>query len=492
MEVEESTIVQARQALADIADDVQHIGDFVVALEVGEHLADFRFDSQIKGYEGWQWSVTMYHDIDAHKWTVNESSLIPTSQALLAPEWIPWKDRLEPSDISPTDVLGTPEDDERLEPGVQIAADEASEKSDEDNVAQARHQSQNDDKSDNEDSDTGTEGQTAEDAQKFRKTDAAAGQTEATQTSEKEEFQDIVEEFELARSRVLSPVGRAQAADRWYSGPHGPKSLSTRVASGKTCQTCGFFVQLQGELGTMFGVCANKWSQDDGRVVSMDHGCGEHSDIEPPTPSTMWVQPDPTVNDDDDIILITKPRNPKPTAEERRIADILEDVEDPEDLTDSSEESEDSQNAEDSIDTADTADSSNAPDHQDNPASAAEKSSEQDGDYATLEDDEAEDAAGDGASHKETSSKEATDEERSSEDTTSQEITAEQTSIDLRQDNLSSESTDDSEEDSVAPSASGTPQNHSEAEVAEKVESSESLEDSDTDTEDKETPETQE
>ena len=28
----------------------------------------------------------------------------------------------------------------------------------------------------------------------------------------------------------------------------------------------------------MFGVCANEYAPDDGRVVSLDHGCGAHSE----------------------------------------------------------------------------------------------------------------------------------------------------------------------------------------------------------------------
>ena len=31
----------------------------------------------------------------------------------------------------------------------------------------------------------------------------------------------------------------------------------------------------------MFGVCANEYAPDDGRVVSVDHGCGAHSDPVP-------------------------------------------------------------------------------------------------------------------------------------------------------------------------------------------------------------------
>ena len=28
----------------------------------------------------------------------------------------------------------------------------------------------------------------------------------------------------------------------------------------------------------MFGACANEWSPSDGLVVSLDHGCGAHSE----------------------------------------------------------------------------------------------------------------------------------------------------------------------------------------------------------------------
>jgi hypothetical protein len=42
--------------------------------------------------------------------------------------------------------------------------------------------------------------------------------------------------------------------------------------------TCGFVVRLGGLLGQAFGVCANESSPSDGHVVTMDHGCGAHSE----------------------------------------------------------------------------------------------------------------------------------------------------------------------------------------------------------------------
>ena len=199
----------ARAVLLEVADEPDQVGDFVVANELEDHVTDFRFVANIRGYEGWQWSVTLYHDEELDSWTVNESSLIPTEDALMPPKWIPWKDRLEPTDLSPTDSIGTNPDDERIEDG-------------------------------------------------------------EVQESSLQDVNDAVEVFRLTRRHVLSSLGRAQAAKRWYEGPRGPKALSTKTAEGNLCSTCGFFVPLKGELDRLLGVCANKWSPDDGRIPRLN------------------------------------------------------------------------------------------------------------------------------------------------------------------------------------------------------------------------------
>ena len=91
------------QAVAiEVADEDSQVGDFVEAIDLGDNVTDFRFETRVRGYEGWQWSVTLYHDVELDHWTVNESSLVPTDKALRPPEWIPWKDRLEPTDLAVT------------------------------------------------------------------------------------------------------------------------------------------------------------------------------------------------------------------------------------------------------------------------------------------------------------------------------------------------------------------------------------------------------
>ena len=76
---------------------------------------------------------------------------------------------------------------------------------------------------------------------------------------------------------MLSAIGRDDTALRWYTSEHGPKSPLANAAPG-LCSGCGFFVRLGGPLGRVFGVCANEYAPDDGRVVSVDHGCGAHSE----------------------------------------------------------------------------------------------------------------------------------------------------------------------------------------------------------------------
>ena len=92
------------------------------------------------------------------------------------------------------------------------------------------------------------------------------------------------------RSRVLSAIGRDGASDRWYTSEHGPKSPLAHAAPG-VCMSCGFFVRLGVPLGSLFGVCANEYAPDDGRVVSVDHGCGAHSEAVLPGSADQPVPP---------------------------------------------------------------------------------------------------------------------------------------------------------------------------------------------------------
>ena len=293
----------ARSVARAMADDPDQVGAFVEAIDMGDGVTDFRFATEYRGYEGWQWSVTLFHDEELDRWTVNESSLVPTDQALRPPEWVPWKDRLEPTDLSVPDPNATDPDQPRLEEAYRRTEPVDERPQTEDGADNAAAVLASDEVASSEDVPTPPDAESEE-----------GSDSEAAATAQSD-VDNAVEEFDLSRRHVLSPLGRSQTAKRWYEGPRGPKSLSTKTAGGHTCATCGFFVPLKGELNLLFGVCANKWSPDDGRVVSLDHGCGEHSEIEPPEPTHLWVQSKPAFDDLHIDIIAHAPREESPEVE---------------------------------------------------------------------------------------------------------------------------------------------------------------------------------
>jgi hypothetical protein len=169
--------------------------------------------------------------------TVSEVVLLPGPDSILAPEWVPWRERLRPGDVGVGDILPAPADDERLVPTVSLAGD--------DGLADLA--------------------------------DLAAAVAELTEPLAGGEAEEPTDAVVPPSARVLSAIGRDDAVVRWYASEHGPKSPLAHAAPG-VCVACGFFVRLGPPLGSVFGVCANAYAPDDGRVVSMDHGCGAHSE----------------------------------------------------------------------------------------------------------------------------------------------------------------------------------------------------------------------
>lgn len=203
------------------------VAEFSGADTVGEHLgvdyedataATHRFGALLPGYQGWQWAVVVAASPGAASSTVSEVVLVPGPTALLAPEWVPWDQRVRPGDLGPGDLLAPPADDPRLVPGHTSSGDP--------------------------------------------------------------ELDEVAGEIGLGRRWLMSPLGRAEAAQRWHDGDYGPDSTMAR-STKRVCRDCGFYLPLSGELGTMFGVCGNQMSAD-GHVVDGAYGCGAHSDTPVP------------------------------------------------------------------------------------------------------------------------------------------------------------------------------------------------------------------
>ena len=226
----------ARRALVDEAGVSQdEIGEHLGVESLGDRVVTHFFAYADRAYAGWRWAVTVTRAPRSKTVTVDESVLLPGPDALLAPPWVPWHDRLRPGDVGIGDLLPASPDDERLVAFVTLAGED----------------------SDDAVTDWFTPRTDAENAE--------AGPAEPSELPAP------------GRSRVLSALGRDDTAERWYSSDHGPGTPLSHAAPAN-CISCGFFIPLSGGLGRLFGACGNAFAPDDGRVVSADHGCGAHSE----------------------------------------------------------------------------------------------------------------------------------------------------------------------------------------------------------------------
>ncbi|MEV0730393.1 DUF3027 domain-containing protein [Polymorphospora sp. NPDC050346] len=232
-----SAVDVARAAITEV--EPEGVGVHLEAVVEGDRLVTHLFECLLPGYRGWRWAVTVTRVARSKHVTVCDTVLLPGTDALLAPGWLPWHERLQPGDLGVGDLLPTAPDDERLAPGYLESDDPA--------------------------------------------------------------VEEVSWELGLGRARVLSREGRADTGQRWYEGDPGPEApISVAAPRTARCGSCGFYLPLAGAMRLLFGACANVYAPDDGRVVSADHGCGAHSETltdVAPTP----VDELPTVYDDSEV-----------------------------------------------------------------------------------------------------------------------------------------------------------------------------------------------
>ena len=241
------------------------VGEHAGHVSEGDRVVTHFFECKELGYRGWRWAVTVARASRAKIVTLDEVVLLPGPDALLAPEWVPWSERLRPGDMGPGDLLPTDAEDLRLEPGF----------SGEDEPSPASPVSEE-----------MAELVEAEDAE-------VAGGVPASLpvVPTRGSIASVAEELGMRRARVLSRYGLHVAADRWEEA-YGAKTPMAQAAPA-SCVSCGFLQPIGGSLGQAFGVCANEFSPADGRVVSLAYGCGGHSEAavmpKPPQPAAPVI-----------------------------------------------------------------------------------------------------------------------------------------------------------------------------------------------------------
>jgi hypothetical protein len=91
--VEEAAVDMGHEAAAGA------VGEHLEARPEGEGAVTHYFAATQGGYRGWRWSVTIATADDDAPITVSEVVLLPGSGALVAPEWMPWSERVRPGDL---------------------------------------------------------------------------------------------------------------------------------------------------------------------------------------------------------------------------------------------------------------------------------------------------------------------------------------------------------------------------------------------------------
>jgi hypothetical protein len=86
------SVALAQRALLEVTPP-ETVGSPIGHVADGEHVLSLHFAADLTGYPGWHWSVTLARVEDGEP-TVLETELLPGERALLAPEWVPWSERL--------------------------------------------------------------------------------------------------------------------------------------------------------------------------------------------------------------------------------------------------------------------------------------------------------------------------------------------------------------------------------------------------------------
>ncbi|WP_427133741.1 DUF3027 domain-containing protein [Pseudarthrobacter sp. S9] len=120
----------ARTAVEGIAPAWQ-IGQHLGARSEGDRLVTHLFESKLPGYLGWQWYAVLTRNSRSKVVTVDELGLLPSEDSVLAPDWIPWAERVRPEDAQGDEAAeeasgaGAPSDAPDAEDSSAADADDA-------------------------------------------------------------------------------------------------------------------------------------------------------------------------------------------------------------------------------------------------------------------------------------------------------------------------------------------------------------------------------
>jgi hypothetical protein len=110
-------------AVIQTASKISDIGKYSHYEPLDDTTGTHYFDSELDSYVGWKWAVSLSLLDESGSVTIDECNLVPGPESIKVHEWIPFKDRLKPNDLSDLDSLPYDAQDPRLEPFLETFKD---------------------------------------------------------------------------------------------------------------------------------------------------------------------------------------------------------------------------------------------------------------------------------------------------------------------------------------------------------------------------------
>jgi hypothetical protein len=148
----------ARKALLEVTEE-STVGSFAGTTDEGDGVVSVLFANRMAGYPGWRWTVSVAH-VEGEDPSVLEVELMPGDGSLLAPEWVPWSERLadyraaqegvDGADVDDADADDESDDDDESDEDFDDADESDDDESDDD---ESDDDADDDDESDDDDDD---------------------------------------------------------------------------------------------------------------------------------------------------------------------------------------------------------------------------------------------------------------------------------------------------------------------------------------------------
>jgi hypothetical protein len=149
----------ARKALLEVTEE-STVGSFAGTTDEGDGVVSVLFANRMAGYPGWRWTVSVAH-VEGEDPSVLEVELMPGDGSLLAPEWVPWSERLadyraaqegvDEADVDDADADDESDDDDESDEDFDDADESDDDESDDDD--DDADDADDDDESDDDDDD---------------------------------------------------------------------------------------------------------------------------------------------------------------------------------------------------------------------------------------------------------------------------------------------------------------------------------------------------